>query len=176
MTNFENCLQVILKNEGGYSNNPSDKGGETYKGISRKNWPQWSGWTAVDGLKGQPDFPESIDSNIGVDSAVKMAYKNHFWNSMRLDEIANPRTALLIFDFAVNSGVIRAVKIAQEIVGVETDGAMGKISIATINSFDPDMFEKEYKAKRIERFYRIVEKNPSQSIFLNGWIKRVNEL
>lgn len=40
-------VTAILKKEGRYSNNPSDQGGETYCGISRKFHPGWVGWPTV---------------------------------------------------------------------------------------------------------------------------------
>ena len=41
---FKEIIEKTLKNEGGYVNHASDKGGETDKGIARKVWSQWTGW------------------------------------------------------------------------------------------------------------------------------------
>src|ERR1035441_4044145 len=51
VADFNAAHQQVMGNEGGYANNPADAGGETYKGIARKFWPQWCGWKYVDGVK-----------------------------------------------------------------------------------------------------------------------------
>ena len=43
MANFDEAFALTMKSEGGYANNPNDTGGETYKGVSRKNHPKWNG-------------------------------------------------------------------------------------------------------------------------------------
>ena len=44
-------IDMVLKHEGGYANVSGDLGGETYRGISRKNFPSWNGWEIVDEKK-----------------------------------------------------------------------------------------------------------------------------
>ena len=39
MADFQPALQTTLRFEGGYTNINADAGGETYCGISRRNWP-----------------------------------------------------------------------------------------------------------------------------------------
>lgn len=51
MANFKIALDKVLSREGGYINDPDDKGGETYKGISRKYNPDWKGWRIIDNTK-----------------------------------------------------------------------------------------------------------------------------
>ncbi len=48
---FAEALKHTLEFEGGYANDPADRGGETFRGISRKNWPRWSGWDLIDQVK-----------------------------------------------------------------------------------------------------------------------------
>lgn len=51
MAEFNLALKRMLGHEGGYSNDPDDLGKETYKGISRANHKNWSGWTQIDKYK-----------------------------------------------------------------------------------------------------------------------------
>src|SRR5690606_28008981 len=37
---FRRAVEVVLKHEGGYVNNPSDPGGETKYGISKRSYPE----------------------------------------------------------------------------------------------------------------------------------------
>ena len=55
MADFNESLKYILKNEGLYSNDTLDAGGETYKGISRKNNAEWEGWTIIEAAKKKPN-------------------------------------------------------------------------------------------------------------------------
>ncbi len=48
---FQKALAHTLEFEGGYANDPADSGGETFRGISRRNWPQWEGWPLIDQAK-----------------------------------------------------------------------------------------------------------------------------
>ena len=48
MARFDEAIKKILDHEGGYVNNPKDKGGETYMGISRKAHPKSKVWSIID--------------------------------------------------------------------------------------------------------------------------------
>ena len=62
MADFKKALTETLRHEGGYVNDPKDPGGETYKGISRKNHPDWEGWNIIDEKKILSSFPINLDS------------------------------------------------------------------------------------------------------------------
>ncbi len=48
---FEEALDHTLQFEGGYANDPADRGGETFRGISRVSHPDWPGWAEIDHYK-----------------------------------------------------------------------------------------------------------------------------
>lgn len=48
MANFQRSFSKTSVFEGGYANNPNDKGGETYRGIARNHHPKWAGWKIID--------------------------------------------------------------------------------------------------------------------------------
>ena len=50
---FKKALEHMLKFEGGYANDPNDSGGETFRGVSRRNWPKWPGWPLIDRAKAE---------------------------------------------------------------------------------------------------------------------------
>lgn len=99
--NFDRALEFVLLWEGGYVNDPDDPGGETYKGISRKNWSQWGGWTFVD----------SKDLN-GADAFVRDFYFEEYWMKAGCDKL-EPHAAMIVFDTAVNMGVGRALELLK---------------------------------------------------------------
>lgn len=66
---FKFCIEELKDYEGGYSCNPSDAGGETYFGISRRNNKTWSGWKIIDGEKKKRkikfgEFIQSLDNSV----------------------------------------------------------------------------------------------------------------
>ena len=48
MANFDIAFRRTISAEGGYVNDPNDKGGETYMGISRRAHPTSKIWTYID--------------------------------------------------------------------------------------------------------------------------------
>ncbi len=43
--NFDKCLALLLQHEGGFVNHPSDPGGATNRGVTKKVWEEWIGKT-----------------------------------------------------------------------------------------------------------------------------------
>ena len=41
--NFDKCLKMLLAHEGGYVNHPSDPGGMTNLGVTKKVYDEWTG-------------------------------------------------------------------------------------------------------------------------------------
>ncbi|MCI6988816.1 MAG: hypothetical protein MR902_04495 [Campylobacter sp.] len=93
---------------------------------------------------------------------VESFYKDEFWDKMKLDSVLSYKAADLMFKFGVNVGIKRAVKYAQQIVGVKDDGIVGKQTLKALNSYNPISFEKEYKAKFTEFYKKLAKRNPSR--------------
>lgn len=172
MADFSKALNVILGNEGGYVNDPSDRGGETYKGISRNNFPGWIGWDTIDLLKVHRNFPDMLDGNRDLQVEVGYFYETKFWNRMAGDQISEQAVANSIFDFGVNSGVATSARLAQEVVGAKTDGIIGAKTAEAINSFNPAHFLAAFTVEKIRRYVEIVQARPESKKYLLGWIIR----
>lgn len=162
MSDFLPAFERMLINEGGYKLHKvqGDTGGQTYAGISRKNWPNWAGWIDIDADK-TPDA-----------KLVRGFYFANFWEPLRLSEVTQQRTAQTIFDFAVNAGTSTAAKLAQIVVGTTQDGKLGPRTIEALNFADPDRFALAYALAKIARYRDIVTRDRSQIKFLLGWINR----
>ena len=169
MANFDNHIMKLLSHEGGYVNDPADRNGRTYRGISYRAHPNWQGWHVVDK---QPRKRGEIIPELEM--LVIAFYKANYWAKIKLDNVCNERVAGFIFDWFVNSGH-NAIKQVQKIVGVTVDGIMGDKTVFAINNFDNGLFEK-LKMARIGYVKSIVENDPKQGKFLNGWLKRINSL
>jgi lysozyme family protein len=172
MATFSNAFQIVLKNEGGYVNDPNDPGGETYKGIARNINSKWDGWVAVDLQKKQPNFPGNLDSNVDLQEKVQDFYQANYWDRIKGDNITNDEVATSIFDFAVNAGVATSASLAQMVVGVDADGVIGDETVAKINEFNPDHFSAAFAIAKIARYINIVKKRPSSQKYFYGWVRR----
>lgn len=173
MGDFNLAFQKLIVNEGGYANKPNDKGGETYKGIARKFWPQWEGWAIIDAKKSKPNFPILLEVDEDLQAMVKAFYKVNFWDKVKGDQINNQEVAFSIFDFAVNAGDKTAVRLAQRAIGVTDDGIIGSITMATLNLYSNELFLAKFDLAKIAKYIDIVEHDKTQLEWFFGWICRV---
>lgn len=123
MADFNIALAKILKHEGGYVNDPSDKGGETYKGISRKYHSKSQMWIIIDKYKHDcggvtAEFKKKINNDATISKEVALIYKSDYWNPFNLDAVKNQKIAEQIFDDAVNRGVGAACKLCCALLGL----------------------------------------------------------
>lgn len=135
MANFDKAILKVINSEGGYVNDPADKGGETYKGISRKNWPRWSGWAIIDCCKSNPNWPECLNSFNALKESVKSFYRNNFWDKVGGDGIKDQDIAYKLVDTAVLEGIKPAVRRAQMICGIVQTGDFSDELKKKLNSF-----------------------------------------
>lgn len=131
MAQFLDAILPVIENEGGYVNDPTDNGGETYKGISRKFHPEWSGWGLVDNHK--PLANKAIIKNQLVDNSVLAFYRQMFWNKIQGDKIKSQEAAKELLDSSVNMGVSQAIKLTQRVLGLPETGVMDDKTLAKLN-------------------------------------------
>jgi type VI secretion system secreted protein VgrG len=178
--------------EGGYANDPADSGGETYRGISRRNFPHWEGWSIIDDIKrnNPKNFKKIINnlvnSNPSINEMVEFFYRENFWDGFRGDYTTDQKIANFLFDARVNMGANRPIKYLQaalnEITGskLAVDGIYGN---GTHNILLMCLENEENKPKllahmnnqRKNTYLDIVNRKPSQKKFLKGWLNRVKE-
>lgn len=172
MASFENALTKTLLSEGGYGNDPSDPGGETYKGVARSMNGKWDGWPLVDALKRQPGFPANLEKSVELQTKVSEFYRSAFWDRVQGDDIADQDVAHTVFDFAVNAGVGTSVVLAQHVVEVTPDGVLGNNTLSKINEAKPEYFLAAFTVAKIARYVGIVNKRPESRKYFFGWISR----
>lgn len=174
MADFLTAFNITSEKEGGYSNRGADRGGETYRGISRKNWPEWRGWVIIDEynkktklLQGQYIKSEKLDG------LVQVFFYEHFWKPIHGDKINNQSIANVLYDWRITSGY-HAVKAIQKVVGEVADGIIGPKTLASINAgWQEQIFNQLVKIRA--KFYNdIVLRDESQRANLNGWLNRTN--
>lgn len=116
MANFDIAFRRTISAEGGYVNDPDDRGGETYMGISRKAHPTSTIWTYIDKIdktdKTNKQITAILKKNNWLTSEIKKIYKKDYWDKFQLDYCKSQRFSNEIFDDAVNRGVAMAAYIA----------------------------------------------------------------
>jgi lysozyme family protein len=151
---FARCINVILKNEGGYVNNIYDPGGETNFGICKRQYPD-------------------IDiKNLTRDRAAEIYFKD-YWSKMKLEQIDDEELALQLFDMGVNAGTGTAVKIIQRIVGADVDGVIGPQTARMINESDLNLADL-YKQERKKYYFSLARNKPNLQVFIAGWLNRID--
>lgn len=170
MADVMTLAQFILSFEGGFVNHPNDKGGATNKGVTIATWKK-QGY--------DKDGDEDIDVDdlklISNEDAVNVILRPHYWNRWKADQIHSQSLANILVDWVWGSGVY-GITIPQKMLGVKPDGVVGPKTIAALNATDYEDFFNKIKARRVQFFKDIVAKDPSQSVFLNGWLRRLNSI
>lgn len=168
MADFKTAHQFVERWEGGYSRHPSDRGGETYLGISRKAHPTWEGWA----------FLEQGDKAIARDKAEQL-YRTEYWEPIQGDKYDSQRLATIVYQCAVNVGVRRAIRWLQEVLlshskgWIAVDGIMGPKTLHKLTQCDDFVVGEEFLDKQEEHYMAIAASDISQRVFLNGWRNRV---
>ena len=124
MAKFIDAYKKVLNNEGIYSNDPDDAGGETYKGISRRANPNWDGWISIDAIKKShpTTFKGILKKTPELEKKVQDLYKDKYWDCFELDDVPSQLIAEQMFDTAVNQGQTAAIKFAQRVLDLRETG------------------------------------------------------
>lgn len=172
MADFDQAYDKTMAHEGGYVNDPDDRGGETYKGVARKFNSKWEGWSIIDEYKTKGNFPRSLDDDQELQKMIKNFYEVGYWDTVRADDINSQAVAEALFDFGVNAGVRTSAKLAQAVVDVKADGVIGVKSIAAINNFDEEHFLTAFALAKIARYVHLCEKRQENRKYFYGWVRR----
>ena len=174
MANFDLAIKTVLKHEGGYANDPLDRGGETYRGIARRFHPRWEGWAVVDAAKRFPGFITKVNVDPRLYGLAIRFYRDKFW---RYEGVTNQRVAVKIFDAAVNMGSANAHRILQRALRrlgykLKVDGQMGPRTLQATNQADTGALLLELRAYAAVHYAKIVARKPNQVKWLYGWMQR----
>ena len=153
--NFDECLKMLLHHEGGYVNHPSDPGGETNLGVTKKVYQEWGGTKDMKDLTVEDVAP---------------IYKKNYWDRCKCDDLESG-VDWVVFDWAVNSGTGRSAKAIQKICGAAQDGAIGPKTLALIGTQNTQYVIEEFGKIR-QDFYESLK---TFDTFGRGWTRRNKE-
>ncbi len=188
---FVVAYHITGGHEGGYVNDPTDRGGETYRGIARKFHPNWAGWVVIDGLKNEPGWEARLRQDERMGSLVRDFFKQTFWNRISGDELdaMSEKVAQEVYDTGVNSGTGTAAKMLQRSLNrlnrneqswpdIAVDGGIGPTTLKTVKECLAQRRGEERLMKCLDgeqymHYASITDRSPEQERFFNGWLNRV---
>ncbi|WP_265556602.1 glycoside hydrolase family 108 protein [Serratia grimesii] len=167
---FNHAITFVLGKEGGYVNDPTDKGGETKYGISDRRDGIADGMTDVDG----DNKPDTRIKDLTLEQASQIYFRDYWYPSYCKDWPDG--ISLLVFDSAVQHGAKKAISLLQDAVGVTADGIVGPKTTVAVISADPEWLLTRYLLRRARYYADIIKANPSQAKYLNGWFNRLDSV
>ena len=156
---FKECLDLVLKHEGGYVNHKDDPGGRTNLGVTQRVWEDWVGHPVT-----EKDMRELTPALVGP------MYEMKYWRTSYCEKL--PRGLdLLVFSMAVNAGSGRSVKLLQDAIGVVADGVIGPNTMARISEANVETLIDKFSEARTA-FYKGLKTFP---VFGKGWLSRTDK-
>lgn len=165
MSDFEESFQDVIGYEGGYVNDPNDKGGETKYGIA-KRW-----------------YPDIDIKNLTLEEAKQIYWKD-YWNPLVLSLINDNDVATEIFEQGINLGKPWAAFHAQrtlQLLGkkdIVVDRWMGSATCNALNEQVKMAGRKQIILKALngfqfKRYIEIITNDPTQQANFVGWLRRI---
>ncbi|MBM3606736.1 MAG: hypothetical protein FJX25_19150 [Alphaproteobacteria bacterium] len=158
--NFEKCLALTLKHEGGWADHPSDPGGATMKGITIGTYRAWKGRAVT-----------KAELRAISDAEVAAIYRQNYWNVVTGDDLP-VGLDFVAFDAAVNSGPSRGAKWLQEAIGACADGRIGPASIQRAHEVEPTAAINNACDLR----FGFVRSLKTWGTFGRGWTSRIEDV
>lgn len=169
MWDVDRMLDQVLRAEGGFVEHPADRGGPTNLGITLRTLSRHLGRRAT------PDELRRLTPEL-----AREIYQRDYYLEPRIDTLPE-RVRPFLFDCAVNHGPRQAVRLLQQVLNaarfgpVAVDGLIGPVTRKAAEAADAAMGDWLLNALVEQRrnFYRaIVAHDPTQEVFLAGWLAR----
>ena len=162
---FQTALQFTLNWEGG-AGHPEDIGGVVQHGITQTTYEDY--------LRRNNLPPKSVREITLAE--VEQIYEHMYWRPSLAHLMILP-LAVVHFDTAVNFSVRASIEFLQEVLeGLAIDGDFGPNTRSKLEENNTLETAQRYCQARIDYRYYRVETNPTQKIFLEGWLKRDRDL
>lgn len=158
-------IDQIIQREGGYVNHPDDRGGPTKFGITL---------LTLGAYRRAPVNADDVRA-LTVEEA-KTIYRTMYVDEPKFSTVKDERLRALLVDSGVQHGTRRAIRWLQGALGgLAEDGILGTHTHAALEAADPAEVYRKVLARRMKYYGEIVRDNPSQSVFIVGWLTRLSE-
>ncbi len=158
MATFDDAISKLLNDEGGYVNDPSDPGGETKYGISKRAYPD-------------------LDIKSLTVAQAEQIYERDFWQPI-YNSINSQEVATKLLDLSANQDAPgfnhpkQSVKTLQRALGITADGYFGPSTLHAVNSAELNKLMPEWRAQCARFYALVVARNPKLVIYLTSWMRR----
>ena len=164
INNFEQSFNLVIKSEGGFTNDQRDIGnhlpdgrqGSTMLGCTQANWEAYVGHQVT-----QDDMKKLTKED------VKPLYKKNYWDAV-LGDLLPSGLDYAAFDFAINAGSNASRKMVQIAVDVNNDGIFGPATLKAIQNADAKDVLGRFTSAKI-KFYQSLS---NFEVYGKGWLKR----
>ena len=153
--NFATAIDKVFEHEGGYRDDPDDRGGETNFGISKRSYPD-------------------LDIRSLTREQAEAIYYRDWWHRYGYGAIRESCIGAKILDLSVNLGPHRAHSLLQQAMNetgstlLKEDGVLGPVTVAAVNAHvSPAYLLAEIKLAAIQFYVGL-----KQPKFLAGWVRR----
>jgi len=180
---FKDAYIELIGDEGGYVNDPDDSGGETYKGISRRYNPDWTGWNLIDNYKeNKENFKDFLKTDDNLEALVQAYYKANYWHKFKGEELPYI-VAEELFEQSVNLGTWKTAGINLQkalnllnrngklFKDLLVDGLVGPTTLKTVKLVKSRRLLKVLNGLQFMRYYELDTKNPTLEKYV-GWFDR----
>lgn len=162
---FVGAFEKLMRWEGGYSDNPKDRGGTTNYGISLRFYQSI-----------RPDATGDDIANLTKAEAAQLYY-DHWWVPNKYKDI-DFTVAVQLFNFAVWMGAKRAHKLLQRAIiaclgePLLVDGIIGPKTKEALAKCEPGRVVAALRSEAGGRIRWLLRADPSQGVFKRGWLRR----
>jgi lysozyme family protein len=166
MADIDIAVEYVLRQEDSKLSGviTTDLGGRTRFGVAEKFHPELT----------STGFYDTMPTAQALEIAISV-YKSIYANTLKLNTISDQTVANALLSYAVNVGTVRAVKLLQRTLGLLEDGILGPFTINKIESIMPKNLLIAWKNVMLAYYDDVANDHPTDAIYLNGWINRVNQ-
>jgi len=163
----DQIIDAIIAREGGFGDDPADRGGATTFGVTLAMLRDW---------RHEPLLESDSIESLSEDEA-RVIIRQRCLAGPGLIAVRDEATRALVADMIWNHGLRGATLIVQRALGLPGDGVMGPHTLAALNGSGvttvrmSGAFDKVL-AERIRFYGRLIERDPSQARFAGGWLDR----
>lgn len=166
----DQIIDRILEQEGGFVDDPADRGGPTKYGITAETLGNWRGLTRP---------ATRVEVQALTDDEARQIYHARYIVAPGFtpENIPHEKLRAALIDEGVNAGPTVAIKHLQAALGVSVDGVLGPVTAAAVRMHaSADGLLLQVVRLRCLRYGRIVQQNPSQRRFIVGWLDRAFDM